>query len=50
MKLINNLNEKIININVKQKIYLFGAHVFAQSLIKFGLNTSRISCLLDNES
>ena len=50
MKLINNLNEKINKINNKQKIYLFGAHVFAQSLIKFGLNTSRISCLLDNDS
>ena len=49
MKLINDLNEKIININDKQKIYLFGAHVFAQSLIKFGLNTSNISCLLDND-
>ena len=49
MKLINDLNEKIININNKQKIYLFGAHVFAQSLIKFGLNTSNISCLLDND-
>lgn len=31
-------------------IYLFGAHVFAQYLIAFGLDTSKIVCLLDNDS
>lgn len=29
-------------------VYLFGAHIFAQSLIGFGLDTTRIVCLLDN--
>ena len=33
----------------EQSIYLFGAHVFAQYLIEFGLDTSRIVCLLDND-
>ncbi len=31
-------------------IYLFGAHVFSQSLIFFGLNTERIVGVLDNAS
>lgn len=30
-------------------IYLFGAHVFAQYLLAFGLDTSKIICLLDND-
>jgi hypothetical protein len=30
-------------------VYLFGAHVFAQYLIAFGLDTSKIVCLLDND-
>ena len=32
-----------------QPVYLFGAHVFAQYLIAFGLDTSRIVSLLDND-
>jgi hypothetical protein len=28
---------------------MFGAHVFSQYLISFGLNTSKIVCLLDND-
>ncbi len=48
-KLITDLNEKIAKINKDQSIYLFGAHVFAQYLIEFGLETSRIICLLDND-
>jgi 2-polyprenyl-3-methyl-5-hydroxy-6-metoxy-1,4-benzoquinol methylase len=48
-KLINNLNKKIEKIDASQPIYLFGAHVFSQYLIKFGLNTVRILCLLDND-
>lgn len=31
-------------------VYLFGAHVFAQYLIAFGLDTRRIRCILDNDS
>ena len=45
--LIYDLN-KIICLS-RQPIYLFGAHVFAQYLISFGLDTSRIISLLDND-
>ena len=48
-KLIKKLNEKIDKVKGGQPIYLFGAHVFAQYLIEFGLNTDRIECLLDND-
>tara|TARA_B100001093_G_C26820073_1_gene1011509 strand:- start:297 stop:1445 length:1149 start_codon:yes stop_codon:yes gene_type:complete len=48
-ELINDLNIKIENTSDDQDVYLFGAHVFAQSLIEFGLNTSGIICLLDND-
>lgn len=47
--LIQNLNAKIADLKDDQKLYLFGAHVFAQYLIGFGLDTSRIECLLDND-
>jgi hypothetical protein len=33
-----------------RKVYLFGAHIFSQSLIGFGLDISRIECILDNDS
>ena len=46
--LIKDLNAKIDNAN-NTPIYLFGAHGFAQYLIKFGLDTSRIVGLLDND-
>jgi hypothetical protein len=37
-------------INAANKpVYLFGAHVFSQYLISFGLDTSKIICLLDND-
>jgi len=45
--LIKNLNRKISDSG--RKVYLFGAHVFAQYLIEFGLHTSEIVCLLDND-
>ena len=46
-------NELIVDLNKKieassNPIYLFGAHEFAQFLIAFGLDTSKIICLLDN--
>lgn len=31
-------------------VFLFGAHVFAQYLIAFGLDTGRITAILDNDS
>ena len=47
--LIKDLNGKIDKIKSDRPIYLFGAHVFAQYLIEFGLDTSRVVCLLDND-
>lgn len=48
--LIHNLNEQIARLKSDQKLFLFGAHVFAQYLIAFGLDTSRVECLLDNDA
>ncbi len=45
--LIEEINQKIQKSS--QKIYLFGAHIFAQYLIGFGLNTSKIEFILDND-
>jgi len=47
-QLIAELNEKIEKLN-GESLYLFGAHVFAQYLIGFGLQTDKIVCLLDND-
>ncbi len=47
--LIKDLNQKIAKLSPDQVLYLFGAHVFAQYLIGFGLNTSRIKFILDND-
>jgi SAM-dependent methyltransferase len=47
VNLIDDLNSKIENST--SPIYLFGAHVFAQYLIAFGLKTAKITCLLDND-
>ena len=46
-ELIEEINNKIKN--AKQPVYLFGAHIFAQYLIAFGLDTSCIVSLLDND-
>ena len=46
-ELIKDLNSRMAN--TKQPIYLFGAHVFAQYLLAFGLDATRIICLLDND-
>lgn len=32
-----------------QKLYLFGAHIFSQYLISFGLNVNRLECIIDND-
>lgn len=47
-ELIRDLNQKISDVD--GPIYLFGAHVFAQYLIAFGLDTARITSLLDNDA
>lgn len=46
-KLIAELNQKMDQSS--QPIYLFGAHVFAQYLLKMGLMADKIVCLLDND-
>jgi len=46
-ELIADLNKRIQATD--QPVYLFGAHVFAQYLIVEGLNTARITSLLDND-
>jgi hypothetical protein len=43
-----NMINRIIK-ESKLPVYLFGAHVFSQHLISFGLDTSNIICLLDND-
>jgi 2-polyprenyl-3-methyl-5-hydroxy-6-metoxy-1,4-benzoquinol methylase len=45
---VNNINEIINNASVP--VYLFGAHVFSQYLIAFGLDTTNIVGLLDNDA
>lgn len=44
--LVETLNEKIKK--HEGNLYLFGAHIFSQYLIAFGLDTSRIRIVLDN--
>lgn len=46
LDMVNRLNEKIEEHN--GNIYIFGAHVFSQYLVVYGLNTKKIKCLLDN--
>lgn len=45
--LIGDLNAKV-DVSI-HPVYLFGAHVFSQYLIAFGLKTSKIVGLLDND-
>lgn len=45
--LIADLNERIAKTD--KPVYLFGAHVFAQYLFAFGLQTDKIIGLLDND-
>ena len=49
LKLIEDLNARIKRLKKKQKLYLFGAHIFSQYLIGFGLDVNRLECLLDND-
>jgi hypothetical protein len=44
---VKNLN-KILNED-SRKYYLFGAHIFSQFLIKFGLNLKNAICIIDND-
>ena len=45
--LINKLNQKLNEF--QGQCYLFGAHIFSQYLISFGLNTKNIEYVLDND-
>lgn len=44
--IVDEINKKI-NVT-KEPVYLFGAHIFSQYLINFGLNTVKIVSVLDN--
>jgi hypothetical protein len=46
LELVKKLNEKIKEND--GPIFLFGAHIFSQYLLSFGLDTSRVLCILDN--
>jgi hypothetical protein len=43
---VQHLNAQIQR--VEGPVFLFGAHVFSQTLLALGLDSSRIDCLLDN--
>ena len=45
IKMVNDLNNKI---HSKGEIFLFGAHIFSQFLIQFGLDQNKIEFILDN--
>jgi hypothetical protein len=45
---VNKINE--VTSKTDLPVYLFGAHVFSQYLISFGLDTSKVICLLDNDA
>ena len=47
--LIIDINEKIKNCG-PESIFLFGAHIFSQNLIMFGLDVSKIRCIIDNDA
>ena len=48
-QLIDELNSKIKTLQKDQKLYLFGAHIFSQYLISFGLNVNRVDSIIDND-
>ena len=51
LKFVQHKNEIVKNINkfsIKEKVYIFGAHVNTQFLVNLGLDTNNIKCLLDN--
>jgi 2-polyprenyl-3-methyl-5-hydroxy-6-metoxy-1,4-benzoquinol methylase len=48
-ELVTKINLQLKNKKKNSKRYLFGGHVFSQYLINFGLDTSKIECILDND-
>jgi SAM-dependent methyltransferase len=52
LSFVDKLNKDVKQIREKtknNKIYVFGAHIFSQFLINFGLDEEKIICLLDND-
>ncbi|MBE5848636.1 MAG: methyltransferase domain-containing protein [Lachnospiraceae bacterium] len=47
--LSKEINKKIKEAGDNKTVYLFGAHVFAQYLLAFGIDDERIVCVLDND-
>lgn len=47
-RLIDEINERMRDLS--GPFYLFGAHIFSQYLIAYGLDTSRIVSLIDNDA
>lgn len=45
-KIVNNLNKYKFN---KKPLFIFGAHIFTQFLLKFGLDKKKILYILDND-
>lgn len=46
LEMVKGLNKK--DEAAQEPTYLFGAHIFSQYLIQFGLKTNKIICILDN--
>ena len=46
-EIVTNINHKLST--EQSPVYLFGAHIFSQFLIKFGLDTTKIVSILDND-
>ncbi len=46
LEMVKGLNEQIEKSD--KPLYLFGAHIFSQYLIGFGLKTDKIICIIDN--
>ncbi len=48
LSLVATFNEKIVN-HINGNVFLFGAHVQSQYLVKFGLNIDHIVSIIDND-
>lgn len=48
-KIIVEINRKIMGYKPNANIFLFGAHIFSQYLIEFGIMVSEIESILDND-
>ena len=46
LKMVKEINDFVDKYN--SSVFLFGAHIFSQYLISFGLKTEKIKFILDN--